>query len=123
MALSLDDIHTLFDRHGDIAHSGGPVTQCEHVLKQLHWPKRPASDTLIIAALRRDLGHLLKPQGDASTVRGIDDQHYHECLSADSVRSLALQGGRCPPTRPTPFCTTLTPPMCCACAAGTISPR
>ncbi len=128
-------------------------------MKQLHWPKRPASDALIIAALLRDLGHLLNPQGDASTVRGIDDQHqsfalpflrgvfpdavlepirphveakrclcaidqhYHECLSADSVHSLALQGGCCPPMRPTPFCTTLTPPMRCACAAGTIAPR
>ena len=33
MALSLDDIRTLFDRHGDIAYSGEPVTQLEHALQ------------------------------------------------------------------------------------------
>ncbi len=33
MALRLDDIRTLFDRHGDIAYSGEPVTQREHALQ------------------------------------------------------------------------------------------
>lgn len=35
MALSRDDIRTLFDRHGDIAYSGKPVTQREHARRRL----------------------------------------------------------------------------------------
>ena len=133
MALSLDDIQTLFDRHGDIAYSGEPVTQLEHALQTAALAEEAgASDALITAALLHDLGHLLNLQGlsvDTPTAHGIDDQHqyfalpflratfpdavlepirlhvdakrclcamdahYYARLSADSVRSLALQGG------------------------------
>ncbi len=130
MALSLDDIRTLFDRYGGIAYSGEPVTQREHALQTAALAEAAgASEALIIAALLHDLGHLLNPQGNTPTAHGIDDQHqyfalpflrgvfpdavlepirlhveakrclcaidaqYHACLSADSVRSLALQGG------------------------------
>jgi len=130
MALSLDDIQTLFDRHGDIAYSGEPVTQLEHALQTATLAEQAgASDALVTAALLHDLGHLLNLQGDTPTAHGIDDQHqyfalpflramfpdavlepirlhvdakrclcamdahYYARLSADSVRSLALQGG------------------------------
>ena len=130
MALSLDDIRTLFDRHGSIAYSGEPVTQLEHALQTAALAEAAgASDALITAALLHDLGHLLNLQGETPTAHGIDDQHqyvalpflratfpdavlepirlhvdakrclcamdahYYARLSADSVRSLALQGG------------------------------
>ncbi|WP_296226065.1 phosphonate degradation HD-domain oxygenase [Ralstonia sp. UBA689] len=130
MALSLDDIRTLFDRHGHIAYSGEPVTQLEHALQTAALAEAAgASDALVTAALLHDLGHLLNLQGDTPTAHGIDDQHqyfalpflratfaddvlepirlhvdakrclcamdahYYARLSADSVRSLALQGG------------------------------
>jgi phosphonate degradation associated HDIG domain protein len=130
MALSLDDIRTLFGRHGDIAYSGEPVTQLEHALQTAALAEEAgASDALVTASLLHDLGHLLNLQGATPTAHGIDDQHqdfvlpflrvtfpdavlepirlhvdakrclcamdahYYARLSADSVRSLALQGG------------------------------
>ncbi|RDU99776.1 phosphonate degradation HD-domain oxygenase [Trinickia dinghuensis] len=130
MALSLDDIRGLFDRYGDIAYSGEPVTQLQHALQSGALAQEAgADDPLVAAAFLHDLGHLLNLQGETPSERGIDDQHqyfalpflrpvlpdsvlepirlhvdakrylcavdrdYAARLSADSVRSLALQGG------------------------------
>ncbi|CAG4922856.1 phosphonate degradation HD-domain oxygenase [Paraburkholderia gardini] len=130
MALSLDDIRTLFEQYGELAYSGEPVTQLEHALQSGALAEEAgASDALIAAAFLHDLGHLLNQQGETPTVRGIDDLHqyfalpflrpvlpeavlepirlhvdakrclcaidetYFGQLSADSVRSLELQGG------------------------------
>ncbi|AOJ04033.1 MULTISPECIES: phosphonate degradation HD-domain oxygenase [Burkholderia] len=130
MALTLDDIRALFDRHGDIGYSGEPVTQREHALQSAQLAEEAgAGDALIAAALLHDLGHLLNRQGETPTAHGIDDLHqyyvlpflrplfpdavlepirlhvdakrclcaidasYYARLSADSVRSLHLQGG------------------------------
>ena len=130
MALSLDDIRFLFERHGAIAYSGEPVTQLQHALQSGALAQEAgADDTLVAAAFLHDLGHLLNLQGESPTERGIDDRHqyfalpflrpvmpasvlepirlhvdakrylcavdagYRERLSADSIRSLALQGG------------------------------
>ena len=128
--LSLDDIETLFARHGAEQYSGEPVTQLEHALQTAHLAEQSdASDALVTACLLHDLGHLLNHQGETPTLRGIDDTHqyfalpflrglfpdavldaiklhvdakrylcqvdrgYHDRLSDDSKRSLALQGG------------------------------
>ncbi|SAL58402.1 phosphohydrolase [Caballeronia cordobensis] len=130
MALSLDDIRQLFDRHGSIAYSGEPVTQLQHALQSATLAEAAgASRELVVAALLHDLGHLLNLQGATPSERGIDDLHqyyalpflrplfsdavlepirlhvdakrclcaidpsYYARLSADSVRSLQLQGG------------------------------
>ncbi|WP_116139446.1 phosphonate degradation HD-domain oxygenase [Trinickia diaoshuihuensis] len=130
MALNLDDIRFLFERHGHIAYSGEPVTQLQHALQSAALAEEAgARDTLVVAALLHDLGHLLNLQGETPSERGIDDRHqyfalpflrhvlphsvlepirlhvdakrylcaidgeYAAGLSADSVRSLALQGG------------------------------
>jgi phosphonate degradation associated HDIG domain protein len=130
MALTLNDIRGLFERYGDTAYSGEPVTQREHALQSaLLAEQAGASDELVAAALLHDLGHLLNHQGETPTERGIDDLHqyyvlpflrplfpdavlepirlhvdakrclcaidagYYDSLSADSVRSLRLQGG------------------------------
>lgn len=130
MALSLDDIRIAFERHGEIAYSGEPVTQLQHALQSGALAQEAgAPDTLVAAAFLHDLGHLLNLQGQTPSERGIDDTHqyfvlpflrpllpdsvlepirlhvdakrylcavdsgYAARLSADSVRSLALQGG------------------------------
>jgi phosphonate degradation associated HDIG domain protein len=128
--LSLQDIATLFNRHGASQYSGEPVTQLEHALQTAFLAEQAGADeALITAALLHDLGHLIDPQGETPTLHGVDDKHqfialpflrgllpdtvldaialhvdakrylcasradYHARLSADSVRSLALQGG------------------------------
>lgn len=130
MALSLDDIRGLYERHGGLAYSGEPVTQLEHALQSGALAEEAgADDALVAAALLHDLGHLLNLQGETPSAHGIDDKHqyfalpflrpvlpdcvlepirlhvdakrylcavdpsYRARLSADSVRSLALQGG------------------------------
>ena len=81
MALTLDDIRTLFDRHGNIAYSGEPVTQLEHALQTATLAEAAgASDVLVTAALLHDLGHLLNLQGETPTAHGIDDQHQYFAL-------------------------------------------
>jgi phosphonate degradation associated HDIG domain protein len=128
--MTLGDIETLFRDHGHIEYGGENVTQLEHALQAAQLAEGEAApDTLVAAALLHDLGHLLNPQGDTPTARGIDDQHqyyaipflrplfppavieairlhvdakralcalepdYYAALSADSKRSLTLQGG------------------------------
>lgn len=130
MALSLEDIETLFARRGGEQYSGEPVTQLRHALQTaLLAEQAGADDELVTAALLHDLGHLLMDHGETPTLRGIDDLHqyaalpflkglfsprvgdaiarhvdakrylcavrpgYHAALSADSQRSLVLQGG------------------------------
>jgi phosphonate degradation associated HDIG domain protein len=130
MALSLEDIRSLFVEHGAISYSGEPVSQLEHALQSGALAEEEgASDELTAAAFLHDLGHLLNLRGETPTERGIDDVHqyfalpflrpilpaavlepirlhvdakrclcaidstYFSKLSADSVRSLKLQGG------------------------------
>ncbi|MEA3087804.1 MAG: hypothetical protein QOC89_5501 [Paraburkholderia sp.] len=130
MALSLNDIRSLFEAYGSLAYSGEPVTQLEHALQSGALAEQEgAGDELVAAAFLHDLGHLLNLQGETPTGRGIDDLHqyfalpflrpvlsdavlepirlhvdakrclcaiddtYFGQLSADSVRSLELQGG------------------------------
>jgi phosphonate degradation associated HDIG domain protein len=128
--LTLQDIHSLFDRRGAEQYSGEPVTQLEHALQSAMLAEAEgADDELVTAALLHDLGHLLHDLGETPTLRGVDDVHqyaalpflrglfsdrvlgaiqnhvdakrylcatrpdYHAALSADSKRSLLLQGG------------------------------
>jgi len=130
MALSLEDIDTVFARRGAEQYSGEPVTQLEHALQSAALAEAAgADDALVTAALLHDLGHLLQELGETPSLRGIDDKHqyvalpflrglfpepvlapiqlhvdakrylcatrpgYWEALSADSKRSLVLQGG------------------------------
>ncbi|HEY1996873.1 phosphonate degradation HD-domain oxygenase [Paraburkholderia sp.] len=81
MALSLDDIRTLFEQHGDLAYSGEPVTQLEHALQSAALAESDgASDELVAAAFLHDLGHLLNLHGATPTERGIDDLHQYFAL-------------------------------------------
>jgi phosphonate degradation associated HDIG domain protein len=81
VALSLDDIRALFDRHGDLSYSGEPVTQRQHALQCAALAEQEdAGDALVAAALLHDLGHLLNRQGETPTARGIDDLHQYFVL-------------------------------------------
>jgi phosphonate degradation associated HDIG domain protein len=130
MALSIEDIATLFERKGGEQYSGEPVTQLEHALQCAKLAEDyGGDDDLVTAALLHDLGHLLHDLGETPTLQGVDDlhqyravpflrgvfgdevlgaiqnhvdakrylcatqPHYYESLSADSKRSLVLQGG------------------------------
>ncbi|EJE50070.1 phosphonate degradation operons associated HDIG domain protein [Acidovorax sp. CF316] len=81
MALTLDDIRTLFTRKGAAQYSGEPVTQLEHALQCAHLAEQSgADDELITAALLHDLGHLLNDLGESPTLRGVDDLHQFYAL-------------------------------------------
>jgi len=78
MALTLPDIERLFAAHGHIEYSGEGVTQLEHALQAAQLAERAGADPeLVTAALLHDLGHMLNPQGETPTARGIDDQHQY----------------------------------------------
>jgi phosphonate degradation associated HDIG domain protein len=81
MALSLDDIRSLFESHGEQAYSGEPVTQLEHALQSGALAEEEgANEELVAAAFLHDLGHLLNHQGETPTERGIDDLHQYYAL-------------------------------------------
>ena len=46
--------------------------QCAHLAES-----EGADDALVAAAFLHDLGHMLNPQGETPTARGIDDQHQY----------------------------------------------
>ncbi len=78
MGLRVCDIEKLFRDHGHIAYSGEPVTQLEHALQAAQRAELDkAPPELVTAAFLHDLGHLLNPQGESPTTRGIDDQHQY----------------------------------------------
>lgn len=81
MALTLDDIESLFRKKGDAQYSGEPVSQLEHALQSAHLAEEEgADDELVTAALLHDLGHLLNDQGETPSLRGIDDLHQFFAL-------------------------------------------
>jgi phosphonate degradation associated HDIG domain protein len=81
MALKFTDIEKLFGEHGHIEYAGEGVSQLEHALQSAHAAElEGATSELVTAALLHDLGHMLNPQGETPTARGIDDQHQYYAL-------------------------------------------
>lgn len=84
MALSIEEIRGIFTRHGGLAYSGEPVSQLEHALQSAQLAEQDgAPDTLVVAALLHDLGHLLHPRveaRDTPTEQGVDDRHQYYAL-------------------------------------------
>lgn len=81
MALTLQDIATLFSQRGAEQYTGEPVTQLEHALQSAWLAEQAgADDELVTAALLHDLGHLLADHGATPTLRGIDDLHQFIAL-------------------------------------------
>jgi len=79
--LTLSDIEYLFAVHGATQYSGEPVTQLQHALQTAHLAEQSdADDALVTACLLHDLGHMLNPQGETPSMRGIDDTHQYYAL-------------------------------------------
>ena len=121
--LSFDDIEHLFKERGGEQYSGEPVTQLQHALQTAALGEAEgASDALVTAALLHDLGETPSLRGvddvhqyralpflrglfpdevldaiklhvDAKRYLCAARRGYHSSLSADSKRSLQLQGG------------------------------
>jgi gamma-butyrobetaine dioxygenase len=72
----VDDIMRLFERRGAAAYHGEPVSQTEHALQAAESAEREgAPDSLIVAALLHDVGHLLEGQDEDLADRGLDGRH------------------------------------------------
>jgi phosphonate degradation associated HDIG domain protein len=81
MALTLEDIATLFEQKGDEQYSGEPVTQLEHALQSAYLAEgEGADDELVTAALLHDFGHFLHDLGETPTLRGVDDLHQYRAI-------------------------------------------
>lgn len=77
----IETIRQLFEKRGASNYSGEEVTQTEHAL-QAAWAaeQESASDSLVVAALLHDVGHLLHDLGEDCAEEGVDDRH--EALGA-----------------------------------------
>jgi phosphonate degradation associated HDIG domain protein len=72
----IDEIINLFHRRGEAAYHGEPISQTEHALQSAALAERQgAPDTLIVAALLHDIGHLLDGQDEDLAQNGVDGQH------------------------------------------------
>ena len=72
----VDEIIDLFQRHGDAAYHGEAISQTEHALQSAALAERQgAPDTLVVAALLHDIGHLLDGQDEDLADRGLDGHH------------------------------------------------
>lgn len=70
-----DEILTLLKRGNADLYSGERITQLEHALQCAHFAQQAgAEDTLVVATLVHDLGHILAG-GEYAAGRGIDDRH------------------------------------------------
>jgi gamma-butyrobetaine dioxygenase len=71
----IDEIFALFEGHGKAAYFGEEVSQEEHALQAAHFAAQEgAPESLVVAALLHDIGHLIDAREDAAD-RGIDTRH------------------------------------------------
>ncbi len=71
----IDEIFALFEQQGKTAYFGEAVSQEEHALQAAHFAaQEDAPETLVVAALLHDVGHLIDAREDAAD-RGIDARH------------------------------------------------
>jgi phosphonate degradation associated HDIG domain protein len=69
-------IIALFKQRGGEAYFGEPVSQLEHALQAAHLAaEEGAPDTLVVAALLHDIGHLLHGLSEEIADRGVDARH------------------------------------------------
>jgi phosphonate degradation associated HDIG domain protein len=71
----VEQIYELFSTRGDAEYFGEPVSQKEHALQVAHFAVQDgASETLVVAALLHDIGHLLAGTEDMAE-NSIDGRH------------------------------------------------
>ena len=72
----VDQIVSLLGKHGGDAYFGEPVTQLEHALQSAYLADQAdAPDSLVVAALLHDIGHLVHHESEDIANQGIDTQH------------------------------------------------
>jgi len=72
----IDEIIDLFQQRGDAAYYGEAISQTEHALQAAALAEQQgAPDTLVVAALLHDIGHLLDGQDEDLADRGLDGRH------------------------------------------------
>lgn len=73
---TVEQILTLFETRGDAAYFGEPVSQTEHALQAAwHAEREGAPDSLVVAALLHDCGHLLHGLSEGIADEGVDGRH------------------------------------------------
>lgn len=71
-----DTIIGLFEARGATAYHGEAVSQAEHALQAAHQAETEgAADSLVVAALLHDVGHLVHGLDEDIAERGIDGRH------------------------------------------------
>jgi phosphonate degradation associated HDIG domain protein len=72
----VDEIIRLFQSRGDAAYVGEAVSQTEHALQSAQLAEAEgAPDSLVVAALLHDVGHILHDLPEDVAEHGIDDCH------------------------------------------------
>jgi phosphonate degradation associated HDIG domain protein len=71
-----DEVIAIFAKRGESAYYGEDVSQLEHALQAAQCAREAgASDSLIVAALVHDIGHLLEDAPEDIADSGIDAKH------------------------------------------------
>ncbi len=92
-----DPIRLLVEE-GDANYSGEPVSQLEHALQTAALARAAgAPDTLVVAALLHDIGHLGHSAGEDATERGIDARH--EAIGARMLSEMGFPEAVTEPVR------------------------
>ena len=85
---SVDEVVALFDRYGG-EHYGEDVTQSAHACQCAALAVRDGADeSLVVAALLHDVGHLLHLAGTGEDAHAADVDDDHEALGARALANL-----------------------------------
>ncbi len=88
MIAGLDDIEKLYFSRGSL-HYGEGITQIEHALQSAELAQaHGGSESLIVAALLHDIGHLFEKEEDVAEGK-FDDRH--EAIGAKALSGLFLE--------------------------------
>ena len=83
---SIDAVFALLAAGGGEAYFGEPVTVLEHSLQAAWFVQRKGgNDSLVVAALLHDIGHLMHEKGEDAADRGLDTRH--EELGSEALAS------------------------------------
>lgn len=92
---SAEELRAILLTRGCERYTGEPVSHLEHALQCADFAERAgAADSLVVAALLHDIGHLLTCYCGTPSADGIDDQH--EVLGAACLARLFESGVREP---------------------------